>query len=157
AQTLPGGDIHTSFRLPANGGQIGLYGVDGALVDGVTYGVENTDISEGRFPDGADAPFFLLTSPSPKAANNAQAGNRAPVLAPIASASVDEGALLSFRSTAVDPDIPAQILTFAVAAGAPAGSSMDPATGVFSWTPSEEQGPGTYVFTVIVTDDGQPA
>ena len=38
----------------------------------------------------------------------------------------------------------------------PAGASIDPATGVFSWTPSEAQGPGTYTFDVVVSDDGTP-
>ena len=28
--------------------------------------------------------------------------------------------------------------------------------GAFSWTPSEAQGPGSYTFDVVVTDDGSP-
>jgi hypothetical protein len=47
-------------------------------------------------------------------------------------------------------------LTFSLDAGAPAGASIDPQTGVFSWTPTEAQGPGSYAITVRVTDNGTP-
>ena len=40
--------------------------------------------------------------------------------------------------------------------GEPVGAIIDPNTGAFSWTPTEAQGPGSYVFDVIVTDDGAP-
>lgn len=39
-------------------------------------------------------------------------------------------------------------------AGAPAGAAIDSATGVFSWTPSEADGPVQFDVTVRVTDDG---
>jgi hypothetical protein len=35
---------------------------------------------------------------------------------------------------------------------APAGASIDPATGEFSWIPDEAQGPGVYSFDVCVSD-----
>ena len=41
--------------------------------------------------------------------------------------------------------------------GAPAGAAIDGATGVFSWTPTEAQGVGSYQFTVRVCDNGDPA
>ena len=41
--------------------------------------------------------------------------------------------------------------------GAPAGTFIDPVSGVFSWTPTEAQGPGVYAITVLVTDNGSPA
>ena len=37
----------------------------------------------------------------------------------------------------------------------PAGATIDPATGVFTWTPTETDGPGSYVFDVVVTDSGK--
>ena len=52
-------------------------------------------------------------------------------------------------------DIDGDTLTYSLI-GAPAGATIDPATGEFSWTPSEAQGPGVYTFTVSVTDDGTP-
>src|SRR5207249_1051458 len=38
----------------------------------------------------------------------------------------------------------------------PAGASINTTNGIFSWTPTEAQGPGTNDFTVIVTDNGVP-
>ncbi len=83
--------------------------------------------------------------------------NSAPVLAPIGNKTVNEGALLSFKAVATDSDIPAQTLTYSLDAGAPAGASIDGVTGVFTWTPTEAQGPSTITLTVRVTDNGSPA
>jgi regulation of enolase protein 1 (concanavalin A-like superfamily) len=93
----------------------------------------------GRVPTIADADSF------------ARGTNTAPSINPIGNKVVNESTLLSFRVTAVDPDIPAQTLTYSLAAGAPAGVSITSA-GVFSWTPTESQGPGTYRITVRVSD-----
>jgi hypothetical protein len=40
--------------------------------------------------------------------------------------------------------------------GAPLGASINATTGVFTWLPSEAQGPGVYSLTVRVTDNGTP-
>jgi hypothetical protein len=82
--------------------------------------------------------------------------NLAPVLAAIGHQNVDEEVLLNFTATATDADVPANALTFSLDAGAPAGATIDATTGVFSWTPTEAQGPGVYPITVRVTDDGSP-
>jgi len=79
----------------------------------------------------------------------------APVLASIGNKSVDELATLSFTATATDADVPPNTLTFSLV-GAPAGATINGSTGAFSWTPTEAQGPGTYPFTVKVTDNGSP-
>ncbi|QNT77021.1 tandem-95 repeat protein [Dehalogenimonas etheniformans] len=76
--------------------------------------------------------------------------NVAPVLAAIGPKSVNELATLSFTATAGDTDLPVQTLIFSLV-GAPSGASIS-AFGVFSWTPTEAQGPGPYTFTVQVTD-----
>ena len=47
-------------------------------------------------------------------------------------------------------------LNYSLDAGAPAGASIDPFTGVFNWTPTEAQGPGDYTIVVRVTDSGSP-
>ena len=64
--------------------------------------------------------------------------NEAPVADPIADTSVDEQTLLSF--TATDIDVPADTLSWSLVSG-PAGASITPG-GVFTWTPTEAQGPG---------------
>jgi hypothetical protein len=82
--------------------------------------------------------------------------NAAPVLAAIGNKSVDEGSALNFTVSASDPnDTPANAVTLSIS-GLPDGAGFDPATGAFSWTPTEAQGPGSYPVTFTATDDGIP-
>jgi len=81
--------------------------------------------------------------------------NEAPELGLIGNQEIDEGSELEFTLTATDPDLPANTLTFS-AVGLPDGATLDATTGDFSWTPTEAQGPGTYLVTFTVTDDGDP-
>ncbi|MBN1889668.1 MAG: putative Ig domain-containing protein, partial [Thermoflexales bacterium] len=76
--------------------------------------------------------------------------NAAPQLDPIGDRVVDEGSLLAFTATASDPDLPAQALSFSLDAGSV--GSIDAGTGLFTWTPTEAQGPGVYTATVRVSD-----
>ena len=69
---------------------------------------------------------------------------------------VDELTELSLTASASDPDVPAQTLTFSLDAAAPPGATIDPATGMFTWTPTADQGPGEYPVTIRVSDDGAP-
>ena len=71
--------------------------------------------------------------------------NSAPTLATIGNKTVKEGDTLTFTASASDADLPQNTLTFSLAPGAPAGATIDPATGAFSWKPSNKQGPATYV------------
>jgi hypothetical protein len=59
--------------------------------------------------------------------------------------------LLTFTATATDADIPVQTLTYSLSGTVPAGASITSA-GVFTWTPTEAQGPGDYTFGVVVSD-----
>jgi hypothetical protein len=80
--------------------------------------------------------------------------NDAPVLAPIADQTIAEGNLLSITNSAANVD--SATLVFSLEPGFPPGASIDPTSGVFTWTPAEDQGPGTNVIGVRVTDDGLP-
>src|SRR6266481_1273497 len=80
--------------------------------------------------------------------------NDAPIVAPLADQTVNEQTLLSFQASATD--VENDQITFSLATGAPTGASIHPVTGVFSWTPSEAQGPANYSITVIATDNGTP-
>ena len=51
---------------------------------------------------------------------------------------------------------PPESFTFSLDPGAPAGASIDVDTGVFTWTPSPDQGGSTYTLTARVADDGIP-
>jgi hypothetical protein len=81
--------------------------------------------------------------------------NDAPVLDPIGNKAIDEETALTFTVTATDPDFPANGLIFSLDGGAPEGATIDPMTGLFTWTPSD--GLATACVTVRVTDDGNPA
>ena len=55
-----------------------------------------------------------------------------------------------------DPNGPALPLTFSLDPGAPAGATIDPETGDFSWLPCDAA-PGNYPVTIRVTASGTPA
>src|SRR5262249_34356094 len=127
----------------------------GALIDAVTFGPQATDVSQGRFPDGATSIFFM-TNPTPRLPNFMEITNTPPALALLSDQTVDEGSLLTFTAVATDANQPPQKLTFSLDPGAPAGASIDPDSGVFKWTPTGAQGPAVYSVTVRVTDNGIP-
>jgi CotH kinase protein/Chitobiase/beta-hexosaminidase C-terminal domain/Lamin Tail Domain len=61
--------LHAGFSLDANGEAIALFDTDGVtLIDTIDFGAQETDISYGRLPDGADA-WQALASPTAGAAN----------------------------------------------------------------------------------------
>ena len=84
--------------------------------------------------------------------------NVPPVLRDVAaSAMIPELAEYAFTASASDSDIPAQTLTFSLADfdasnTVPSGATIGSSTGVFRWTPTEAQGPGSYKFNVSVSD-----
>lgn len=82
-------------------------------------------------------------------------GNHAPVPPFVGALTNDEMVTLIVTNTATDPELPNDTLTYSLLA-APPGAVMDPLTGIFTWTPTEAQGPGVYAVTVRVTDDGIP-
>jgi hypothetical protein len=82
--------------------------------------------------------------------------NTAPVLAAIGNKIAGKGILLTFTATATDADIPRQTLVYSLDPGAPAGASIEPATGVFTWTPSATAATSTNRVTIRVTDNGSP-
>ena len=82
--------------------------------------------------------------------------NSAPMLAAIPNQMVNEGTTLTLTASAADSDIPANVLTYSLDPGAPAGMSINSSTGVLTWTPTESQGPNTITITVRVTDNGMP-
>jgi hypothetical protein len=82
--------------------------------------------------------------------------NVPPLLTAIGDKAVNELALLSFTATATDADLPANTLVFSLQGVVPTGAAITPA-GAFTWTPTEDQGLGTYPVTIRVTDNGTGA
>ncbi|MGH9458343.1 MAG: Ig-like domain-containing protein [Thermoanaerobaculia bacterium] len=79
-----------------------------------------------------------------------EAVNDAPTLAAVADQTVTAGTPISFALSATDID--GDALAFG-ASPLPAGASLDPQTGAFSWTPSAAQA-GSYTIPFHVTDPG---
>ncbi|MFL6229228.1 MAG: Ig-like domain-containing protein [Pyrinomonadaceae bacterium] len=159
AITLTGTDFETSasgltFNVtvqPSHGHLTGsapnLSYVSDANYNGAdSFSFTVTDTGDGSSPATTSAPATVSITINPV--------NDAPTLGGVpASAAINELAAYGFTASAGDIDAPAQTLTFSLL-GAPAGAAIDPATGVFSWTPSEAQG-GTnvpFAFKVRVSD-----
>ncbi|HRE74617.1 MAG TPA: CotH kinase family protein [Flavobacteriales bacterium] len=60
------GNFHTNFNLPASGGSLYLFAPDGiTLVDSINYAAMVSDVSFGRYPDGApEFVWFNYTTPN---------------------------------------------------------------------------------------------
>lgn len=145
-------DLHADFRLNKAGASIGLFGHDGHTVDYVSFGPQNPDISQGRYPDGAE-PINLMSKPTPRAANRLD--NAAPLMPPISDKTVTLGQTLAFIVVATDADLPAQTLAFSLEQGASLGATVDPASGQFAWTPTSA--PETSTFEIRAADNGIPS
>ncbi|MEZ6061266.1 MAG: putative Ig domain-containing protein [Planctomycetaceae bacterium] len=152
----------TDNDLPANTLTWSLIGTvpAGVNIDGAT-GQFNWTPSEAQGPGsypitvqvddgagGSDQVAFTIT---------VEEVNEAPVLDPIGNRTADVDVELTFTATASDPDIPPNALTFSLDAGAPAGATIDPVTGVFRWTPTTAFSGQDVPVTVRVTDDGNPS
>jgi len=69
-------------------------------------------------------------------------------LVKIGNKSVTEKQTLSFTASVTDSSL--KDLTFKLDKNPPTGATINNKTGVFSWTPTESQGPGAYVFDIVV-------
>ena len=129
----------------------GSGGVYYVTVSATQDGTYNLDIAQNSGIEGAAGRQLAATAPSSDQSFTVVPANTAPALNTIPNQAVDELSTLTFSAGATDGDIPADILTYGLS-GAPADASINPATGAFSWTPTEVQGPGTYTFNVTVSD-----
>ena len=66
------------------------------------------------------------------------------------SPAIDELSTLSFTASATDAD--GDTISYSLSGSVPSGASINPTTGLFSWTPTETQGPGVYTFNVVASD-----
>jgi hypothetical protein len=69
---------------------------------------------------------------------------------------IHAGTTLTITNSATDPDVPANVLTFSLDPGAPAGAVIGSSSGVFTWTPDQTFVNTTNPVTVRVTDNGSP-
>lgn len=140
-----------SFELVTDGtkGHV-VIGPDNTFTYTPTADVNGDDSFSYRVKDALSATSNVVTVPV-----HIAAVNDAPIINAIGDKTVDELATLAFTVGVTHPD-PDQTLIFSLDPGAPAGAAIDASTGVFSWTPTEAQGPGSYPVTIRVTDNGTP-
>lgn len=133
----------------------------GASID-PTSGVFNWTPTETEAPMNYMVTVIVTDNGNPELSDqeiimlSAREVNKPPVLDPIANASIEFGETVSFTASAVDPDQPANNITYSLDAGAPAGAMINSSTGQFTWTPAQSDSDGTFPITVIATDDGVP-
>ena len=149
-------ELHVNFRLSQTGEEIGLFAPDDRLVDGFSFPAQITDLSLGRFPDGAAGPMFYMPAPTPGRKNDLTHANFPPSVPAVANKTVAELSSLAFDVPATDPNL-GQTLTYSLINNPPAGAAIDSRTGRLTWVPEEAQGPGNYRITVQVIDNGLPA
>jgi len=101
-------------------------------------------VEDNRSPPRSDQTNFTVT---------VNEVNERPIFTGPSTRYVYSGTPISF-TTAADPDLPAQNLSFSFGPGAPSGASLNSASGVFSWTPPS---PGTYSLRIDVSDDDLPS
>ena len=137
---ITSGNSGSSFSIDGNG-QITV--ADPFLLD---YESNQEFILQAKASDPSNnsAPFEISIR-----LNNV---NEAPVLMPFSAFYVNEKELMTFTVSATDVDTPADQLVYSLNENAPTGATIDAATGLFSWTPTEEQGSGLYRFNVFVSD-----
>ncbi|MBR4594449.1 MAG: lamin tail domain-containing protein, partial [Bacteroidaceae bacterium] len=66
-----GDGLHASFKLSADGEEVGLFDAAGETVDSLIFGLQYIDISYGRPMDDTGTAVFFMT-PTPGAANTTQ-------------------------------------------------------------------------------------
>lgn len=81
-----------------------------------------------------------------------QVTNASPILDDLADRTLSEIDLLDFIVPASDPNANGDRLKFELGPNSATGATIDPDTGRFQWTPTEEQGPGNFTIPVKVTD-----
>jgi hypothetical protein len=143
-------DLHVNFRLSATQDEIALFAPDLTLIDRVGFTNQLTNVSGGRFADGASA-IYSMTNPTPRSPNVVVGANSPPQIAPIQNRIITLGQTLSFMISATDPE--GHGFSFSLEGAVPSGAAINASNGSFMWTPSQ---PGTNAISVRVTDNGVP-
>ena len=139
------GSVNATFGLGKSGDAVALQTPDrGTELDRVTFGAQNTNVSQGRWPNGASGAWASFTRPTPGKPNRnpAAAAGLLPlyVVQPVAA---QQALTLSFAPTAT---VSAAVYTVA---DGPTGAVIN-AAGVFSWTPPLTLGSGVYAFRIAL-------
>ena len=144
ASTNADGSVNATFGLGKSGDAIAVQTPDRATeLDRVTFGAQTSNVSQGRWPNGASGAWVSFAKPTPGKPNrNPSAVGLLPLYS-VQSAVAGQTLTLSFAPTATVSQA-----VFAVADG-PTGAIVN-ASGVFTWTPSVALASGVYAFRIAL-------
>ena len=148
--------LHANFKLDASGGSIALFAPDGlTLIDSITYGQQTSDVSQGRFTDGAST-IYAMAKATTNGVNRIPGYNTRPVFRTLANQFVIPNTTRTFDIRAIDPEVlqQAQVLTYSIVS-APAVSQLSQG-GLYRWIVPSNQPPGDYLVQLSVVDNGTP-
>jgi hypothetical protein len=155
----------TDVDLPANALTFSLLEPPAGMTINPSTGVIGWTPTELQGPS-TNVITVVVTDSSPIAANErtlsvtnsftliVEEVNSAPELREQADRTVDEGTLFNLANGATDPDLPANSLNYELLEG-PTNAAVS-ANGAITWMPTEAQGPATFTFRTVVTDNGAP-
>ncbi|MCD8533443.1 MAG: cadherin repeat domain-containing protein, partial [Verrucomicrobia bacterium] len=136
-------------------------GPEGAVIDATTGNVRWTP-DEQSGPGSVEFIVKATDNGQPSLARTLTATipideiNSPPAINSPSDIAVNELETWQFQIPASDVDVPANVLQYAID-NAPDGMTVDAASGVMRWIPSELQGPGPFSVTLIVTDSNPSA
>ena len=100
--------------------------------------------------------FFAISPGNFSIVPPANPTNYPPTLASVADRTIHAGCVLSVTNSATDPAVPSHPLAFSLEPGAPAGATIDAASGVISWPTTAASAGTTNTITVRVTQATSP-
>ena len=134
---------------------------EGVSIDAMT-GLINWTPTEAQGPGRYDIVVRVFNANRPESfaterfVVNVTEVNTAPVIAPIEDKEVNQLEELEFTVAVTDADRPILVtdrFAFSLVDNMIAGASIDPLTGEFTWMPTLDDAPGSYMFTVRVVDN----
>ena len=139
------GSINATFGLGKSGDAVALQTPDRAAeLDRVTFGAQTTNVSQGRWPNGASGDWVSFARPTPGKpnCNPAAVAGLLPLYA-VQSVAVERTLALSFAPT---PTVSQAVYTLVEGHS---GAAIN-AAGTFTWTPPVTLGSGVYAFRVAL-------
>ena len=126
------GVLHLPFKLSSGGEDIVLTASDGTTtLDSHTYGPQETDISEGRLPDGADN-WVKFSTPTPGASNNGASTDVPPVISNITinpDSTINPGDEVTVSAAVTDENDDVQSVTVSYAVNGGDFTALDMTAG----------------------------
>ena len=138
---------HTSFRLSRAGEYVGLFGPDGQVVDEVTFGAQEADVSLGRLGTVPGA-WVSFPDPTPGAANTTWHRQRVPPDAPPVEVTPGSGRFTGPVTVQLHTPVPGSLLYYTL-------DGSDPTVDGREYT-APLAVTETTVLRAVALDDGVP-